>query len=268
MLGPRTLGLVALGLATLACVGPQQYMARGYESPKPASEPVATSGLISAHAASYGQVGGPDDVLVLVFASEIDPLGLVPEAFGIVRADGQRVRPVEVRLGPADEGDENRSVILVGEFGEPQAEPIAVHVIGSLFGEAGESFAGLDVEVSPSAAADRLLVIERLGPDPSRCPGAQQVLRTYWSDALAGVAASDLAAIELLLADGSARAPIDFDDHAGREGEVGLGPADDNVLDLCIDVATPVVRLRIAAGQFTDAQGHATAAAEVALSAG
>lgn len=260
------LALASVWSSASGCVGASQYSAGAhYESPKPLPEPVAPSGLLSAHATGYGQAGGPDDVLLLVFASEVDPLGLIPESFGIVRADGQRVRPVEVRLGPADEGDENRSVLLTGEFGEPQADPIAVHVIGRVFSESGESFEGLDIEVSPLTRADRLLVIERLEPAEGRCAGAQQVLRTYWSDALAGVAASDLAAIELLLADGSLRAPVDFDDQAHREGEHGLGPADDNVLDLCIDVATRVVRLRIPAGQFTDIGGHATAAAEVAL---
>jgi hypothetical protein len=259
--------LVMLAMA-LDCVGPGQYTPGGhYESAKPVPPSPQPSGLLSAHAASYGPVTGPSDVLMLVFASEVDPLGLVPEAFGIVRADGQRVRPVEVRLGPADESDENRSVLLIGEFGEPQADPIAVHVIAGVFSEAGESFEGLDVEISPLDSADRLLVLERLDPNEARCPAAQQVLRTYWSDALAGVAADDLPAIELLLADGTRRSPIDFDDHARRDGEPTLGPADDNVLDLCIDVAVPVVRLRIAAGQFTDSAGHGTAAAEVALAA-
>jgi hypothetical protein len=253
-------------VGTIACVGPGQYTPGGhYESPKPEPAPVQPTGLLSAHATDYGAVGGPDDVLLLVFASEVDPLGLVPEAFGIVRADGQRVRAVEVRLGPADEGDENRSVLLVGEFGEAKADPIAVHVIANLFSEAGESFEGLDIEVSPIDSADRLLVLERLDPGEDRCPTSQQVLRTYWSDALAGVATADLAAIELLLADGTRRSPIDFDDHAQREGEPALGPADDNVLDLCIDIAIPVVRLRVPAGQFTDAAGHPTAAAEVSL---
>jgi hypothetical protein len=254
--------------ATIACAAPRQYAPGGhYQSPDPASTITRPSGLLSAHVTDYGGAGGPDDVLLLVFAGELDPLGLVPEAFGIVRADGQRVRPVEARLGPADEGDENRSVLLVGEFGAPDAEPIAVHVIANLFSETGESYEGLDAEVSPLASADRLLVIERLDPGEGRCPAARQVLRTYWTDALAGVAADDLEAIELVLADGSRRTPSDFDDHAAREGEAALGPADDNVLDLCVDVELPVVRLRIAAEQFTDAAGHLTAAAEVALAA-
>jgi hypothetical protein len=263
----RAVGCLLLA-STIACVGARQYGPGGhYESPKPAPAATRSTGLLSAHVTDHGEVGGPDDVLLLVFASEVDPLGLVPEAFGIVRADGQRVRPVEVRLGPADEGDENRSVLLIGEFGGLGSDPIAVHVIANVFSETGESFEGLDVEVSPLDSADRLLVIERLEPSEARCPSAQQVLRTYWSDTLAGVTTEDLPAIELSFADGTRRAPIDFDDHAGREGEQAPGPADDNVLDLCIDVAVPVIRLRIAAGQFTDAAGHVTAAAEVALAA-
>ena len=270
----RSLGaglMIALLVGAGGCADPLRYAAGAhYESPKPIESPTPMGGLISAHATHYGQPGGADDVLVLVFASEVDPLGLVAEAFGVVRTDGQRVQPTQARLGPADEGDENRSVLLVGDFGELAAEPIAAHVLGRVFGESGESFEGFDVAISPLASADRLLVLERLGPLEGRCLGAQQVLRTYWSDALAGVGADDLATIELMLADGTRRSPIDFDDQATRSedpSETELGPADDNVLDLCIDVTVPVVRLRIPAGQFTDLQGHPTAAAEVGLAA-
>ncbi len=272
---PASLAASATWLAlvgSLACVSPGQYTNRGdYESGSSGPEPAADKPLLSAHMIDYGRSGGPDDVMILVFADEVDPLGVVPEAFGVVRFDGQRVRPVEVRLGPADEGDENRSLMLIGEFGEPLAEPIAVHVLGNVFSEAGETFVGANLAIAALASADRLLAVQRLEPGEDRCPAAQQVLRTYWSDGLAGVGPSDLPTIELMLADGTARTPVDFDDQASREAEAEaeaeFGPADDNVLDLCVDVAVPVVRLRIAAGQFTDTQGHATAAAEVTLAA-
>lgn len=268
-LGSR-LVLAALGVCSaLACVGPELRARGHYESPNlPAADP-QPSGLLSAHVSSYGEPGGYDDALILVFARELDPLGVVPEAFGIMRADGKRVRPVDARLA-ADEGDENRSVILRGAFGEPDLEPLAVHVLGSLFSEQGESFEGLDLAITPASSPNHLVLVERLDVAASRCPSASQVVRTHWSDLIAGVGEADLAAIELGLADGTSRAPVGFDDQAAREdeGPAAPGPGDDNVLDLCVDVAAPIVRLRVAAGLFTDAQGHASAAAEATLPAG
>lgn len=264
-LAPRS--ALALVLALLGCQ--PLYRASGhYESPKPPATATTPTGLLSAHLSSYGEPEGFDDVLVLVFAQELDPLGLVPEAFGIVRADGRRVRPVEARLA-ADEGDENRSVILRGAFGSHGHDPLAIHVIGELFSERGDSFEGLDIAITPHDAPDRVVLVEALAVDAQRCPGAQQVVRLHFSDLLAGVGEHDLAAIEVSLADGSKRVPIAFDDQARREGEAALlGPSDDNVLDVCIDVAGPLRRMQVGAGVFTDVEGHATAAIETSLGAG
>lgn len=253
-----------LALALLGC-RPHYHASGHYESPKAPAESTTASGLLSAHVSSHGEPEGYDDVLILVFADEIDPLGLVPEAFGIVRADGRRVRPVAAYLA-ADEGDENRSVILRGAFGSPGHDPLAIHVIAGLFSERGDSYEGLNLGITPHDAPDRVVLVEQLGVDARRCPDAQQVVRLHFSDLLAGVGEHDLAAIELSLADGSKRTPIGFDDQARREGEAAPpGPGDDNVLDLCIDVAAPVRRMKVGAGVFTDVEGHATAAVETAI---
>jgi hypothetical protein len=115
-------------------------------------------------------------------------------------------------------------------------------------------------------------VIERLEPNESRCPGAAQMLRSYWTDALTHVGADDLAGIDLRLADGRVVHPIDFDDQARREDDppcepstACLGPLDDNVLDLCIGASEAVVHLHFKAGLFRDQAGHQSAAADVAI---
>jgi hypothetical protein len=208
------------------------------------------------------------DRMLLVFAVELDPLTIDPLRFGVLRADGRRVRPTRVFLAPADEGDENRSLTLVGNFGGAGAPPVAVHVIGSLYAETGEPLQGLDANISSIAEPDRAIVAERVEPGPSRCPAARQVVRTYWTDALAQVGADDLAGISLRLADGRTLAPSEFDDQAVRaEDAPGAGPIDDNVLDLCVDSEVAVVHVHIGAGLFTDARGLPTAAADIALMA-
>ena len=212
------------------------------------------------------------DQLLLVFSHKLDPVSLDPRAFAILRGDGRRVRPVAAVLAPADERDEHRSATLFGNFGTPDTPPVAVHIVGQLFTEDGLELHGLDAEIFPPERPDRPVAAERLSPDEGRCPGAAQVLRVYFSDALRGVAEADLAGIELRLADGSQRAPIGFDDQGQRDdqscGDSLLPcPADDNVLDLCVDSESPVVHLHLAEGLFLDPEGHATAAADLELSA-
>lgn len=285
----RWLTLLALGAG--ACVD-GSYSARShYPSPEREPEPqhAATASILSAHVVRYGdELRDPDserlldggelrqDRVLLVFAEQLDPLTLDPRAFGILRADGRRVRPTRAFLAPADEGDENRSVTLLGNFGSEAAPPVAVHVIGSLYTESGAELRGLDAPISPASEPDRVVWIEALEPDESRCPGAAQLLRSYWTDSLTHVGADDLANIDLHLGDGRIVHPIDFDDQAHRQDDppcteqagACLGPIDDNVLDLCLDTPAPIVKVHFKAGLFRDRAGQPTAGVLYLLSAG
>lgn len=273
-----------------ACTG-GSYGVRGhYAAPEPEPEPAPTGSLISAHVIRFGDEPPPltgehggermvegseatQDAVLLVFSEQLDPVTLDPRAFGILRADGRRVRPVRAILAPADEADENRSVTLLGNFGSEATPPVAVHVLGTLFAESGAELRGLDADITGPSEPDRPVVIERLTPDDSRCPGAAQMIRSYWTDTLTHVADEDLARVDLRLADGRVVHPIEFDDQARRADDppcpepfaACLGPVDDNVLDLCIDASEAVVHLHFAAGLFEDGGGHPTAAADVAL---
>ena len=273
--------------ATGACVGATHYSARGhYQRPEAATPAQPQPALLSAHVSRFGDEPPPpsqtetermldagepaEDQLVLVFGQELDPLTIDPRGFGVIRADGRRVRPKRAILAPADEGDENRSLTLLGNFGSEDAPPVAVHVIGGLHAETGEELAGLDAPITAPTEPDRALLVERLEPSSSRCPEARQVIRSYWTDILSSVGAADLAAVELYLADGRVLAPVDFDDQAVREEDgdaLGPGRGDDNVLDLCVDADEAVVHVRFAAGIFTDLGGRPTAAVDLTLAA-
>ena len=286
----RWLTLLALGAG--ACVSGSYTVRSHYPSQSAEVEPAPkpTPALLSAHLTRYGEEPAPlhgdgdgermvegseatQDAVLLVFAEELDPLTLDARAFGILRADGRRVRPMRVFLAPADEGDENRSVTLIGNFGSESSPPVAVHVIGTIHAESGAELRGLDAPITRPSDPDRPVVIERVEPNESRCPGAAQMLRSYWSDALTHVGADDLAGVELRLADGRVIHPIDFDDQARRAEDppcpepfsACLGPEDDNVLDLCIDASEAVVHLHFNAGLFRDQAGHESAAADVTL---
>jgi hypothetical protein len=274
---------------TSACLVPATYSKRGqYEHPEPEPAPVVTAMLLSAHVSRFGLEPVPlaetttprmvenseaqEDRIVLLFARELDPMTIDARSFGVLRADGHRVRPTRVFLAPADEGDENRSLTLTGNFGSAAAPPVAIHVLGALHAETGEALTGLDANITGPEQPDRPLSVERLTSTPGRCPAARQVVRTYWTDTLTHVGDGDLAGIELRLADGRMLAPTGFDDQAWREGEGEgeceppcLGPVDDNVLDLCVDADVAVVHVRFAAGLFEDEGGTANAAADLIL---
>ncbi|PRP93305.1 hypothetical protein ENSA5_43270 [Enhygromyxa salina] len=275
-------------LGCCACVSTGGVAARGhYQTPERPAAPEPAPLLVSAHLSRFGVEPAPmsetgaarmvegseasEDRLVLVFAHELDPTTIDPRALAILRADGRRVRPTRAFLAPADEGDENRSLTLTGNFGSEGATPVAVHVIGRLYAETGEDLQGLDADISGPSEPDRPVVVEQLEPGPRRCPDARGVVRSYWTDTLTGVGDDDLAGIELRLADGRTLAPSGFDDQAQREGEgegeaLDAGRADDNVLDLCVDADVAVVHVRFAAGLFADPGGVPSAAADVDLS--
>ena len=289
-LAPRRvlLALTWACVTCVACVDASSYGARGrYQGPEPPAPAKPEPVLLSAHLSAYGDEPTPlaeareprmlereelaEDRILLVFGQELDPLTVDARGFGVIRADGRRVRPRRAFLAPADEGDENRSLTLLGNFGSEGAPPVAVHVIAGLYAETGEELRGLDAQIRPLAEPDLPLLVERVAPSSSRCPEAQQVIRSYWTDTLSAVGEGDLQQVELRLADGRTLAPVDFDDQARREGEAedGLGPGrgDDNVLDLCVDATEAVVHVRFAAGIFSDAGGRPTAAADLTLSA-
>jgi len=199
------------------------------------------------------------DAIVLVFDRDVDAVSLTPTAFLVVEADGTRVMAEEAVLAPASEDDENRSVTLWGDFGDPEKNPPTdVIVIGPVYAEDGTPLVGSVAKLEPWKSGARVVAAETVAPGPARCPGALQVVRTYWSDEIRGVEPADLARVELALGSGPARAPVGFDDYLG-DGDA----ADDNVLDLCIDVDAPLVELRIAAATFVDAAGHPSAAVQL-----
>lgn len=293
--------VLALGVLAAGCPAPVNYATRD-RYPQPEAQDAAPAGpaLLSAQISRYGDEDDPasgeettwppqepaNDRLVLVFSVELDALSVDPRSFGVLRSDGVRVSPRRAFLAPADEGDENRSLTLLGEFGGPERAPVTVHVLGPVFAENGEALRGLDAKIAGPEQADRPILVERLGSDEGRCPGATRLLRVHWSDGLAGVADDDRSRVTLELGSGERRHPVAFDDQAHLEvaaanpnaetptdAEAAAvppqlpspGAEDDNVLDLCLDFDDAVRTLDFAAGVFTDLQGHPTAAAHIAM---
>jgi hypothetical protein len=258
-------GVLSLGAAcSVASTRPSQ--APPTESP-PAPPVVAATpapAILSAHVARLDdlELGGKDGVVV-VFDAEVDAAALQARAFVVTYLDAGPVTAERAILAPASEDDENRTVLLVGELAAVGAEPSHVVVVEPLWAEDGRSLEGLSAPVVPFAAGPRAVAAEVLAVGPGRCEGAARVVRTYWSDELRGVEAEDLGRVRISSGEGEAEAvkPVRFDDHATEHGEAG----EDNVLDLCIDGASPPRRVWIEAGVFRGPAGHASAAVDVVV---
>lgn len=231
-------------------------------APRSARSPGAPR-ILSAHLAVVETEALGGDGIPVVFSDHVDAASLHPEAFLVAFGDGGRVSPSDATLAPASENDENRTVLLVGDFGDPQERPPTdVVVVGNLFTEGGEGLQGLTAEVSAFETGGHVVFAESMAPSTDGiapvCPGAEQVIRTYWIDGLREVQAVDLEGIEVTLEGGGTVAPVGFDDHDLDDQE-----REDNVLDLCLQEAPKARRVKIAAGLFRDPAGHRSAAVDV-----
>ncbi|MCX4247272.1 hypothetical protein [Paraliomyxa miuraensis] len=256
-----TVLLCGLGLCGLgACRPPAPPPRIQPPAPAPREPAAAPPSILSAHLARVDdpELGGKDGIL-LVLDAELDAASLRPRAFVISRTSAGPVWPEQAILAPASEDDENRTVLLIGEFGEPGQEPSHVAIAGSLWSEDGRLLQGLGAPVTPSAAPPYVVALQVLPPAPQRCEGVAQTLRTYWTDELRGVEADDLSRIRVRLHGGALVSPVRFDDHETEHGEAGQ----DNVLDLCVDDPAPIDALSVQGGAFHDVAGHRSASLEL-----
>lgn len=247
---------VAPVLLLAGCVWRQPQGHLDYAIPVLPASSTGGATIVSAHFSRDGARDHvPADTIVVVFDREIDATSLVGGAFMIVLSDGSRLRAEQAVLAPASESDENRTVTLTGDFGEPGGRvPTDVVVIDRIWDEAGGPLLGAAGKVSAYEEGPRIVAVRGAIASSASCPGASQVVRTFWSDEILDVAADDLAQIDIELADGRTVHPLGFDDTRTD----GSDTSDDNVLDFCVgeDAAARVVR--VAAGSFRGPAGGRT----------
>ncbi len=120
-LGRRAALAALLGLLG-SCTGSAttQQIQITLPAPEPSSKATVAvePAILSAHLSRLDdpELGGLDG-LMLVFNVELDAAALAPRAFVVSRAEGGLVWPSRALLSPASESDENRTVLLIGEFG-------------------------------------------------------------------------------------------------------------------------------------------------------
>jgi hypothetical protein len=221
------------------------------------------------------------DGLPVVFRDEIDERTLWPWDFAVTRRSGRTTIPACATTAPANEESEDRTVLLIGQFGDARSDPpVRVTVRANLRDEAGRDLRGATAPVTALQAGPRLVYAEPAPPEsdaltyPLLTPSVLRVLQTHtqcpaatvarvrvtWDGGVSSPAGGEVGtaqrrAYSVRLVDGRVIRPAALAD---------LGDMDNNHL-LCLDTATAPRRVRATAGAFADPRGDVNAATVVRI---
>ena len=224
---------------------------------------------------AFGKDGMP-----VIFSTEIDHMTMQAGDFRVTTASGATGDMHCVTLLPATDAGELRTVLLVGEFGDPETDPpVSVEIVGHLHSIDGMlDFCGARVDVTPLAPGPSLVMAEIVDPtardlglgqrrtDGDDCPseGIVQAVRVVWAGGVTlangdepGDAERDLYRVTVRAANGTEReiTPAALAD---------LGDGDNNHL-LCLDTADAPLSVAFPAGIFTDPNDDLNPATSVAV---
>ena len=210
---------------------------------------------------------GGEDGMPVVLSHTIKPDSLQAEDFRVVRQSGATNTPMCVTLRPAGDKDENRTVLLIGEFGNADDDPpVKVLIVDDLLSDATDSpqvnFRGTQVSVIPLDAGPEIILATAVPKDiwslsgrGTSCPTAtEQVVRVTWTGGVRlpnreelGEAQRTLYKVSLTAADGS-RSEV------SPAALADLNDADNNHF-LCLDTTTPATAVTFPAGHLVDPNG-------------
>ncbi len=210
------------------------------------------------------------DGMPVVFSHEVDTSTLQAGDFQVTRADGSRGSLVCVTPAPAVDTGEVRTILLIGEYGSVENQPIRVDIVGNLLSIDGSvNFRGTSVEVTPLEDGPSLVYAEivpesewelgkpqatgiNFGAPGDGCPeGTQQVVRVVWAGGVTKPGGDEIDDVEriaytVFVLDGdeepTAKTPFAVADLA-----VG-----DNNHELCLDTTAKPMRVEFPAGLMTD----------------
>lgn len=220
------------------------------------------------------------DGMPVIFSTEIDHTTMQAGDFRVTTASGRTGEIQCVTLLPATDPGELRTVLLVGEFGDAEADPpVKVEIVGRLHSIDGKlDFRGAQVDATPLAQGPSMVMAEVADPsakdlglgqrrtDGDDCPskGIQQAVRVVWAGGVTlqngdepGDAERDLYRVTVRSGDGTEQVipPTALAD---------LGDGDNNHL-LCLDTAGTPISVSFPAGIFVDPNGDLNPATTVSV---
>lgn len=199
------------------------------------------------------------DGLPVVLDAEVDNLTLDAADFEVEVASGDRRTPICATLLPAQEENEDRTVLLIGDLGSQSDPPQWVRVVGELRGEDGSALGGA-VMVPAFEGGPSLVLAEPAALEQTECPdGTASALRLIFSGGVLSIdgdefVASDLDRFSITTLAG-VLTPIAFSDLYDR----------DNNLELCLATAAIATRATVAAQTVIDPNGDANVETSAAV---
>ena len=138
------------------------------------------------------------DGMPVIFSHEIDHASMQAGDFLVTTASGRKAVPVCVTLAPADDAGEHRTVLLAGDLGSAEDQPVRVEMVGSILSRDGAAnFKGQQVAVTPLEDGPTLILAQelpqeawRMGKAATPLPwgggsgaavGSKTVVRVVWA---------------------------------------------------------------------------------------
>lgn len=219
------------------------------------------------------------DGIPVHFETEING-PVFPEDF-IVRGPDGDVRPVLcATFDPSDDIGDRRSILLVGEFGDAQDQPVSVEVVGDIWSvDFSLFYQGAFVAMTPLEAPPALILAEVVPPQQwdldnpgtpvpwgggTGCPsqGTQQVIRVAWGGGVLAVGGTEVTAQEWLRYSVAVRTR-NGDIVWVRPFAVGDLNDGDNNHELCLNVQAEPLAVRFPAGLLEDPNDDVNEAARI-----
>ena len=186
------------------------------------------------------------------------PALLDPSVFVVHRASGAESSVGCATLAPAEEVEERRTILLLGEFASDGDPPVGVEIVGTLLSDGGVDAKGALVEtVVPLAAgpsivlAEHYLISELPTGGTDECPAdTDHIIKTTWDGGVSGPGRADL--------DESHRLGTTVE-YASGEVRVATLLADafdnDNHVEFCMSAPGEPVAITAGYGLYEDPNG-------------
>jgi len=222
------------------------------------------------------QPGSLLDGMPVNFIFPIDASTLSESDFEVVDSLGNILTPICVSLAPANENGENRTVLLLGEFGTSVTNPpVEVRVVGDLFTTdtlSGESACSEIINLNgtsttniiPLADGPSLFFAQRIDGDLNECNSGTQTIQVAWNGGItpyiSGDTESDLFQYYIGYSDSSGvlipHVPISIADINDN----------DNFHQLCFSTSDEIVKISMMANTVEDPNQDSNLYSEIDVS--
>ncbi|MTI42158.1 hypothetical protein JM93_04375 [Roseibium hamelinense] len=224
---------------------------------------------------------GGKDGMPVVFSHELNPGSVEPGDFRITTSSGVLGTITCLTMAPADDPGELRTVLLVGEFGSGQNQPVNLEIVGNILSnDESLNFKGAEVAVTALEDGPSIVFAERVRPEEwnlgasgtrlpwgggTGCPiGTSQIVRVGWNGGITkrGGAHVNDEIRELY--------KVKIERHDLTKVQITpFSLADlsdgDNFHSLCLDTINPAVSVSFPAGHLTDPRDDVNPATKIAV---